>query len=278
MAYNPGVADRSGELLAGGIERGFGGLIQGIMQKQERDKNLLATAKHVDGIMKVNPQLLEQLGMTPEDFSKLSAEERVGYGMGAVAGTVQRMQMESERSKQQHYQILREGNQQQNAAEQERTAAVQRGLQSIREIEQMPNLNTQQRQNMTRQKLIEAGVYPNDMEAISRAMNNMNGELGTTEDIPGTDYKGYRSGPNSMTPLPKEGQRFPPLKAEDADVPFEDWVLTVDDAEFAKRVKGMPSKQVKALMELRDKREKKTEKKVEGGTVRRFNPATGKIE
>lgn len=87
MPYSPGVVDRSGEIFGGYLTRGLTGLadtITKINQDYERDN---ANGKIADQIVKVNPELLQSMGMTPAQFTGMAAKDKHLAVLGHIQGT-----------------------------------------------------------------------------------------------------------------------------------------------------------------------------------------------
>lgn len=259
MPYNPGVVDRSGELFAGGMERGVASLMEGFQKQQERQKNLIQTAKHVDGIVKMNPELLEGLGMTPEQFNMLGAQEKIGLGMGAVAGAVQKMQMQAERSKLGYY----DARQQELKGEQGERAERARRLQDFLQREQMAQMNMptgvlrpEARREITLENLKGAGVFPEDAERVLKMEGKqinpqlldvgvpglkMNPNTGATVELPKPE-RNY--GPDDFVTDPKlpgmvinkknGALQAMPNREDGAVESVYPWLLTEDEDEFRK--------------------------------------------
>lgn len=76
MPYAPRTTDRSGEILAGGINQGVGGLLAGIMQaaKIKSEGNKLA-------------ELLQGLGMTPEQIANKTPDQLQGMLDAKLTGS-----------------------------------------------------------------------------------------------------------------------------------------------------------------------------------------------
>jgi hypothetical protein len=73
MPYNPGVQDRSGEILAGGIRNSFdaiGGAITGIAKQKEEAKQITSQNKAIETLLKTGAP---QLGIPAEEIDKLLA-------------------------------------------------------------------------------------------------------------------------------------------------------------------------------------------------------------
>ena len=119
MAYNPGVQDRSGELLAQGISQGFSSLTQGVERygaRKEKEQNILSEARGRGRALRSTIKGLESLNILPPGMSDdlTRAEEtsapaaflayvnetsdRIG---GLMQGGVQMKQIEAQNAKQQ---------------------------------------------------------------------------------------------------------------------------------------------------------------------------------
>lgn len=86
MPYNPGVVDRSGEILAGGMSRGIDGIMAGFEKMKAEQKRVLDGGKIADSIVKTYPDILESLGMPAESFQALGAKEKALRVQGAIMG------------------------------------------------------------------------------------------------------------------------------------------------------------------------------------------------
>ena len=65
MAYNPGVQDRSGEILAQGISQGFSSLTQGVERyyKKKEEKEILdSTVSSLMSRASTSPKLAQYIG------------------------------------------------------------------------------------------------------------------------------------------------------------------------------------------------------------------------
>lgn len=86
MPYNPGVVDRSGEILAGGISRGVDDIMAGFEKMKAEQKRVLDGGKIADSIVKTYPEILDSLGMQAESFQALGAKEKALRVQGAIMG------------------------------------------------------------------------------------------------------------------------------------------------------------------------------------------------
>ena len=90
MAYNPGVQDRSGELLAQGISQGFSSLTQGVERyyKKKEEKEILdSTVSSLMSRASTSPKLAQFLGVDMSDAKAVQAGIKAAGGGDAMAGS-----------------------------------------------------------------------------------------------------------------------------------------------------------------------------------------------
>lgn len=253
MPYNPGVTDRSGELLGAGMERGAGALMEGFMRQQEGRKRTLQTSKHVDALMKLNPELLQRLGMAPEEFSMKSAEERIGLGMGAVAGMTQQMEMSEMEDRRQHHQAGRAREEYLLQQERDRSGKLQRFGKAIDSYEATPEMIRRPRREVMESEVMR--LHPDDARGYSAALENIGRDFAPAEarQIFGTDYYLQQVGRDSYTAVPGRGAKSQrPEKVLAPAGAQSSWIYSEDMEEFKKRLLEIEQPEVRdAVLEAR---------------------------
>ena len=89
MPYNPGVQDRSGELLAQGISQGFSSLTQGVERyyKKKEEKEILdSTVSSLMSRASTSPKLANYLGVNMSDEQAVRAGIKAAGGGNAMDG------------------------------------------------------------------------------------------------------------------------------------------------------------------------------------------------
>jgi len=90
MPYNPGVTDRSGEILAQGISQGFSSLTQGVERyyKKKEEKEILdSTVSSLMSRASTSPKLANYLGVNMSDEQAVRAGIKAAGGGDAMAGS-----------------------------------------------------------------------------------------------------------------------------------------------------------------------------------------------
>ena len=247
MPYNPGVVDRSGELLAAGISRGAADLSRGLELMTQEKKRLAANGKMAEMFFRTNPEALRKLGLEKEDIQAMSAKDKSAAMLGLLQG------QGFERGQGQ----IAEGNEDVLAKKYHNAEAITRGaygLEQLREIElrnaerkrreealrlfqekqqgylQTPELlRREDLDTATRRNLLESMPEPEDMYRYSRGLEALapkkNG-IKVGELIP-TQVPGVFINPNTGASV-----TLPAKKDEKVLAPAEDWVTTDDADEF----------------------------------------------
>lgn len=137
MPYNPGVADRSGEILAGGINNTLAQFGQDMDLMRENERKRRTAAGQVQGILAANPHLAQKVD--PTLLGKMSsgkAKLNDTLELLGTLSTVQQQQHEEAQQKLREVQMQAAQVQMQGAQQQQRrnaqTAPMQDQLQALR--------------------------------------------------------------------------------------------------------------------------------------------------
>ncbi len=194
ISYNPGIQDISGQLFAQNAAPGFAALSRGIQDRQEANERDLKNAQIAESVVKNNPDMLQQLGMTEEEFKLLPGREK----FNRVTGATMAMGAQQERQKL--------GAQMQMYADQ-----------SALRKQQLDDLMRERDQNVRGGAAFSASLLGDAGSETAPA--------GTTapapDDFIGTDSPPApaRSGPLPPPSLPRFNQGQPPLPATGLQLP-----------------------------------------------------------
>lgn len=103
MPWNPQVQDNSGQILLQGVQ----GLSSGLNQAFANIANIISEKKKeyqngkiADSIVRANPEVLQALGQSPEQFGSLSAKDKSAAVAGAItADTIRKSQLQAQAMK-----------------------------------------------------------------------------------------------------------------------------------------------------------------------------------
>lgn len=188
MPYAPGIQDQSGELLAhglnqfgSGIGRGLEALGLALDKRKEEQKRILQNGKIAESFAKANPDVLQSLGITPEEFSAQSAQDKASMVTGAIQAA---------------------GFAEQNKQMQLKAAQIQ----------ELGLANQQRQGDIDADYLVQRQV---DTHAVSPRMKAMLADLTGPTMMP-MNFEGYASGPAERmeagsprsAPTPEDLQRY----------------------------------------------------------------------
>jgi hypothetical protein len=195
--YNPGVVDQSGQFFAQGMSKGLESLAEGFEKMREAKQRVIDNGKIADSFVKKNPDFLEQMGTSEEDFHLKSPRDK----MLAIQGFMMAQGAAVERAK------ARRAVQEQQGLE--RFQQLQQGYQNTPEMIRNPDEGAVARQNM-----LQSGMAPEDMQRYSGALENMGMAQpfspGPAQGIEGTDYVYTPLSRQGGTAIPKSGKSRTP--------------------------------------------------------------------
>jgi hypothetical protein len=192
MPYNPGVVDQSGQLFAQGMSKGLESLAEGFEKMREAKQRVIDNGKIADSFVKTNPEVLEQMGTSEEDFKLMAPHDK----SLAIQGFMMAQGAAAERAK------SRRAVQEQQGLE--KFQQLQQGYQNTPEAIRNPDAGA-----VTRANMLQSGMSPEDMQRQSGALENLGMAQPFSpqpaQDIAGTDYVYAPLSNRGGTAIPKSG-------------------------------------------------------------------------
>lgn len=238
ISYNPGVVDRSGQLLAQGISQAGQSFGRAIEKQQQEAKQLQQNGKIAEMIFKNNPELLEDAGVTQEEIGTMSAADKSALAISAI----KRMEIE--------------GQQQQNrvnAQQLKQYAGQEKFNEAIAQA-------AEKGEGLSAERVLalagESGVLdPRTASSLAAASGRNKGgftaeQMGKPQDVPGVP--GYKfvpvsEGHGQLIQTGPEGEIA-------ARLPNDPWVYSEDKETFLEGLRGLPNPKARqATLEFRRK-------------------------
>lgn len=266
-------------MFAQGASRGIEALVAGFERQREEEKRLVDNAKIAESIMKVNPEMLERLELTPEQFKAMGAREKVALSAGAIQGVMNEARMEqakaqqaADRSKLEYYGGLQAAQAEETAEKRARREGLMRFQEAEQRFNQTPELiRRPDRRQAIYEALVASGVHPEDRRAVLANEQDVSAQTpGQARAIEGLEgYQSVAVGPHSSVVIPDRAAQAAAEAARKPKEPvIEEWMLGEDEGEVRKRLAGRPAKEVKAILEIREQLlGKKGTKKEDGGLL-----------
>lgn len=204
---------------------------QAFQRLRQRNQN----GKIADTIVKANPQILQSMGMAPEEFEGLSAEDKSAKVQGVfeaqgyqkAMADIQRLQKLGE------VQDFEMDTARKDATARQGFADRMKGYFNMPETIRRPDAA-----RYGTEELLGSGMNPRSAAEYSRLLEGMGAvQPGSVKDLSGSGLGGYafvtlgREGSGTVVPTQPRGTAVKPAKAQ---APNESWVYSEDPEEFRK--------------------------------------------